>query len=204
MKYALILLTLFITTAIYAQESNETPRFGLYIRDKTKAIHSMSPSIVCDAKSDRTILTLEKPSAVLYLNNTYSETHTYKGPVDFLFFFVDSQNTQPLTAPGLQFMLKNRPFVYADTPSNFVLARLFTTKEKRALRIEKEKILSGIRYTVFSQDVIPFTAIPINEHSFLVILDHPLPPGEYGFIYQGDEVSGDAIGRPIYDFSIEK
>lgn len=204
MRITIVLYLLIAFTSVNAQNNEDSLQFGLYMRDKTKVLQRVTPSIVCDAKADFSVLAFERPSAVLYIDKPYSEHNRFRGAVDFLFFFVDPNSDHKMTPFDFKLMLKNKPFIYADSPQKFVLARLFQSKEKRALRIEKEKLLSGVRYRVYPTDIIPCTIIPIDNRSFLVTTEYPLTTGEYGFVYQGEEFSSETIGMSIYDFSIEK
>lgn len=182
----------------YTQDKTEF-RFGLYIRD-SKEMRNMLPVIVSHYKNDSYIAALgEKPGISMYVKGEYPEINTASMRPEFFFFF-PNKIKKDISLADLAQTIKNYPFSYGKSPNDFNLIRLFRTGNKRAYRLEKERILSTeSRYTVLSIDTIPFTIIPMEESAYKVIINSALQPGDYGFLYKGDT----PYFPIIYDFSVD-
>lgn len=201
MRIIITILILSIAIISKAQETGKSEfKFGIYMRDDSKKINSIMPSTVSETKANVTILGLEKPCVSLFIEKPYSKNYTQNKQPEFFFFFNDKENPQPITFAMIDTILKNHPFTYGKSPEEFTLLRLFKIKERRAVRLETEKMLSWKKLAPLDIDTIPFTSIPMSNNSYKIILDSKLSNGEYGFIYKGLT----PYGNIIYDFSIEE
>jgi hypothetical protein len=196
-KNVMVLLLLIYPVICFAQDDI---KLGLYLRGKAGEISMIPPSAFADGKNNLDLIGWEKPSISLSLRSTESKTVTDNQRPEFFFFFIDETKDRMLNAKEVGMMIRNYPFIYGITPNDFILVRLFRTNKNRALRLEKEKVLSGSRYRAFNVDTIPFTAIPMQNNAFKVIVDSDIPYGEYGFLYKGDV----PYERIIYDFCINR
>lgn len=194
------LMTIFFFLLLIPVRAQEKGYVGLYMR-AYKEMKSINPSTVVDSKMDVSFPGLERPVISLYINKEYSEDYTTNRQPEFFFFFPDESNTTSVSINEVVRLTKNYPFVYANSPKDFLLIRLFKMKNRRAYRLEKEKVFSTEnKFKTLDIDTIPFTIIPISNIAYKVILDTQLPVGEYGFIYKEKTPYKDIV----YDFSVDK
>lgn len=201
MRRVVTIFLLLIAIIAKAQEADKSEfRFGVYMRDESKKINSIAPSTVSETRANVTILGLEKPCVSLFIEKPYSKSYTKNKQPEFFFFFSNKENTRPITSAMIDIILKNYPFTYGKSPEEFTLLRLFKIKERRAMRLETEKMLSWKKLIPMDVDTIPFTSIPMPDNTYKIVLESKLVTGEYGFVYKGVT----PYGQIIYDFSIEE
>lgn len=174
---------------------------GLFMVDRPRIFTKINPSVFSGTKTNTLATAFTYGIADSEISSTidkpYSDTYTkYKNPEFFFFFNKEGENTKPTTG--------NLPFIQGSSPNEFVLVKLYPSSKKRKMRTGKVNLFAGVSMGVNEEDIIVFTAIQINSHTFKVILNAPLPPGEYGFIYNGSPVGNALYCRTIYDFSIEE
>lgn len=185
-----------------AQKSiSDSLGIGLYMMDKSKIFTKINPSVFSGTKTNTLASAFTYGIADSEISSTidkpYSDTYTKnKNPNFFFFFEKEEGDTKPTTG--------NWPFVQGSSPNEFVLVRLYATSKKRKMRTGKVNLFAGVSMGVNEDDIIVFTAIPINSRAFKIVLNAPLPPGEYGFVYNGSPVGHALYSRTIYDFSIEE
>lgn len=190
----------FILLILAVSAKAQDNRFGLYIRTEAKQLRQIEPSVISDKNVNAIYLPiLEKPTMTVYVDKRIAQTSTSIKMPEFFFFMANPKDSLPLTASSVATIIKNYPFVYASSAHDFVLVRLFDMKRGRAFRLEKEKVLYGMNFKVFDDDKIEYDIVPMDDHSFKLELEGPLPPGEYGFIYN-KPTPYDVV---IYDFRIE-
>lgn len=195
-KPLIIIFSFLLLIHIKAQEKGCV---GLYMRTY-KEMKSINPSTVIDSKADVSFPGWEKPVISLYINKEYSENRTTNRQPEFFFFFPNESDTTSVSINEVVKLTKNYPFVYAKSPKDFLLIRLFKMKNKRAYRMEKEKVFSvENKFKTLDIDTIPSTIIPISNIAYKVILDSQLPAGEYGFIYKEKT----PYKEVVYDFGCE-
>lgn len=197
------ILSFFTLISIYAQ-STESPNFyfGIYMRNEIRKMKEIKYSEINNEYiKNLTIPKLEKRSLTLYLNPNNAINITTNQQPEFFFFFGDENDETPLTQSKFARMYKNYPFIQANSPHEFMLIRIFDMEHGRAIRLEneKDKFVYGIRLNPFEGDQISFTTIPIDNHSFKVVLNSKLPKGDYGFIYNKSKIHN----MLVYDFRIE-
>lgn len=178
----------------------DTLGIGLFMLDKPRVFTKINPSVFSGTKTNTLAAAFTYGIADSEISSTidkpYSDTYTkYKNPEFFFFFIKEGEDIKPTTG--------NWPFIQGSSPNEFVLVRLYATNKKRKMRTGKVNIFAGVSMGVNEDDIIVFTTIQINSHAFKIMLDSPLPPGEYGFIYNGAPVGNALYSRTIYDFSIE-
>lgn len=195
-KILTVIIFFLILVHVKAQEKGY---IGLYMR-AYKEMRSINPSTVIDSKVDVSFPGWEKPAISLYINEEYSKNYTKNRQPEFFFFFPGKSDTTLASISEVVKITQNYPFVYAKSPKDFALIRLFNVKKKRAYRLEKEKALSNENnFKVLDIDTVPFTTIPISNTAYKVILDSKLPIGEYGFIFKEKT----PYKEIVYDFRIE-
>lgn len=174
---------------------------GLFIMDASKKFIKVNPSIFSGTKTNTLAAAftygLADSEIASTLDKPYSATYTKCNNPSFFFFFADGYDNAKITTG-------NYPFINGTSPNEFVLAKLHATSKKRKLRTGKVNLYAGMSMGINEDDIISFSTIQINSNAFKVILNEPLPVGEYGFIYQGTSAIGVAFGNMIYDFSIEE
>ena len=178
----------------------DTLGIGLFMLDKPKVFTKINPSVFSGTKTNTLASAFTYGIADSEISSTidkpYSDTYTkYKNPEFFFFFIKEGEDIKPTTG--------NWPFIQGSSPNEFVLVRLYATNKKRKMRTGKVNIFAGVSTGVNEDDIITFTTIQINSHAFKIILNSPLPPGEYGFVYNGSPIGNALYSRTIYDFSIE-
>lgn len=202
MKKILLSLLYFISTQLALCQNTNEFRFGAYFRDNSKKELSITPSPISEAKVELNLLLPEKPCVFFYIKNQFSKIYTPNQLPEFFFYFTDENDNRSVSPKEVRQITINYPFLYAKSPEDFVLVRLFKSKSgnERLLRLEKEKYLIGIKFIPLAVDTIPFISIPIkNSNCFKVIPESKIPIGDYGFILK----SPSPQGLVVYDFSIE-
>lgn len=171
---------------------------GLFMMDVPKVFTKINPSVFSGTKTHTLAAAftygLADSEIASTIDKPYSSTCTQNFNPSFFFFFSEESKAKANTA--------NWPFIYGSSPNEFVLVKLYATNKKRKLRTGKVNIYAGMSMGVNEDDIVSFTAIPINRYAFKIVLDQPLSSGEYGFIYQGAATNGIAFGQTIYDFSV--
>lgn len=200
MKRILLIMLCTIPIIVFSQSLDDKgTSIGLYMRD-SQGLKAVIPSVVSDKNVDAFFLPLfEKPSMSIYVDGGISQNTTKESKPEFFFFMPDRESTNPLTVLDVEQIIKNYPFLYAKSADDFVLVRLFDMKRGRAFRLEKEKVLYGMRFKPFKEDKIDYTIIPMAEGNYKVELKNALPKGEYGFIYNRPS----PYDMIIYDFKVE-
>lgn len=197
MKNALTLIILF--SCLICINAQENDNIGLYMRAAKEMINIM-PSTVIDQKADISLFGWEKPCISMFIKEKLSKVYTKNRQPEFFFFFPNKSETTSTSMSKISQLIINYPFVYAKSPDDFTLIRLFKIKNERAYRLEKTKALSSRNdFNVLDIDTIPFTTIPISDTAYKIILDSELPIGEYGFILKEKT----PYKEIVYDFSIE-
>lgn len=86
-------------------------------------------------------------------------------------------------------------YVYSDRPLDYKLARLDQRDKERQLEIA-EQGRSSSAIAVPERDLVPFATQPVGPGISKIVLQNPLPPGEYCF-FQG-------VPTTVYDFGVDK
>lgn len=116
---------------------------------------------------------------------------------EFFFYFAETQNN------AFTIGAANWWFMSSTSPNELALVRLSQKRNKRELKTGKVNVYAGSEIGIDSKSTIEFNIIQIDEHTFKVIPDQPLPPGEYCFFYQGTIPHAGFVNQSVFDFSIQ-
>lgn len=196
-RLIILLLIAFQSLLTNAQEF----RFGLYMRDTLKEIHQINPTVIADKNVNALFMPFfEKPTMTVYVDKRAAQITTDTNKPEFFFFMSNTKESTSLSLSELSSVIKNYPFIYAESAEDFILVRLFDMKRGRAFRLEKEKVIYGANFKIFDEDKIEYNVIPIpEENAFKIEINQSLPKGEYGFILNKPT----PYDMVIYDFRIE-
>ena len=172
-KPLIILILLVLTISVKAQDF----RFGLYARDNSRKLEQISPSLVADRNLNLSyIFTLEKPKITVYIEKDTADIALHINKPEFFFYLPSSSNDTVLSLKGWVNLIKNYPFIYADTPEDFILVPIFNMRQGRAIRLVKEKYFYGTNFKPFKEDMIDYNIISMpEENAYKIELTKPLP-----------------------------
>lgn len=196
-KVLLIVIILVQATLSEAQEF----RFGLYTRNSSRVFEQVSPSLIADRNLNLSYLfNFEKPIITVYIEKDTADIALHTDKPEFFFYLPSDRDSTTLSVKSMVGLIKNYPFIYAESPEDFILVPIFNMRRGRAIRLAKEKYFYGTNFKPFKDDIIDYNIISMPEdNAYKIELTNPLPKGEYGFIYNRPT----PYDMVIYDFRIE-
>ena len=176
-------------------------RFGLYTRNSSRIFEQISPSLIADKNMNLSYLfNFEKPIITVYIEKDTADIALHTDKPEFFFYLPSDRDSTTLSVKSMVALIKNYPFIYAESPEDFILVPIFNMRRGRAIRLAKEKYFYGTNFKPFKDDIIDYNIISMPEdNAYKIELTNPLPKGEYGFIYNRPT----PYDMVIYDFRIE-
>lgn len=117
---------------------------------------------------------------------------------EFFFYFAETQNN------AFTIGAANWWFMSSTSPNEFALVRLSQKRNKRELKTGKVNVYAGSEIGIDSKSTIEFNIIQIDEHTFKVIPDQPLPPENIVSFIKEQYLMPDLLTNPCSIFQFNR
>lgn len=181
-----------IISAMVKSVPYEEKRIGIYVKNK-RGFNKILSSSFTHTETNTMVAVLTSGIASSDIKSSVLGAHSrnvLNTNIPKFYFFMDARQISG-----------NMMFSPLSSPYEFVLVKLVSEGNRREIYTGSANLYSGQSVGLDNSSVVKFTANPIGENSYEILLEKPLSPGEYCFVYMG---AGENSGKTIFDFAINK